>query len=90
MKLYRLLNENNEFNYSETKGTLGGNKKLKIYGSLNCRSALSTIAKGGYVSNRVFFIDKETAIKAGYRPCAVCLRYKYNEWKNKQKTLVKK
>lgn len=31
---------------SPRKGTLGGYRRLKLYGRLDCRSALSTIAKG--------------------------------------------
>jgi methylphosphotriester-DNA--protein-cysteine methyltransferase len=29
----------------------------------------------------VFFADEETAIGAGYRPCAVCLPAEYAAWK---------
>ena len=69
---------------SKIPGTLGGNKKLKIYGKLDCASALSYIEKGYYVNNRVFFENEETAIKSGYRPCAKCLKKEYNIWKNKK------
>lgn len=71
--MYRLLDENGKEYSSEEKGLLGENKSLKIYGRLDCPSALCWIAKGHYVKNRVFFRDEETAIKAGYRPCAVCM-----------------
>lgn len=30
---------------------------------------------------RVFFADEQTAIAAGYRPCAVCLPDRYRAWK---------
>lgn len=59
---------------SPTKGTLGGNRRLRIYGRLDCPNALRWIAKGHYVKNRVFFADAATALAAGCRPCAVCLR----------------
>jgi len=29
----------------------------------------------------VFFADEDTAIAAGYRPCAVCLPIAYRDWK---------
>jgi methylphosphotriester-DNA--protein-cysteine methyltransferase len=29
----------------------------------------------------VFFADEQTAIAAGYRPCATCLPEKYARWK---------
>lgn len=82
--MYKLLDENGKEYLSEEKGLLGGNKSLKIYGRLNCPSALKWIAKGYYVKNRVFFKDEETAIKAGYRPCAVCMPKEYKIWKEKQ------
>jgi methylphosphotriester-DNA--protein-cysteine methyltransferase len=46
---------------------------------------LRAIARGGYVSQRVFFLDERQARAAGYRPCAVCLPDKYRAWK-KNKT----
>ena len=65
----------------ETKGTLSGHKGLKIYGRLNYPSALRYIEKGQYVKHRVFFADEETAVAAGYRPCAVCMKEAYLKWK---------
>ena len=47
---------------------------------------LSLIKKGKYVKHRVFFLNEETAILAGYRPCGVCLKEKYKIWKNKNLT----
>ena len=64
---------------------MGGHKRLKIYGCLDCPSALRHIARGGYVKHRVFFADEKTAVAAGYRPCAVCMKEKYALWKQKQK-----
>jgi methylphosphotriester-DNA--protein-cysteine methyltransferase len=58
---------------SELPGTLGGNRRLKIYGRLDCPSALRWIARGHYVRHRVFFADEATAQAAGYRPCKVCM-----------------
>ena len=78
-KLYKLLDENGNEYLSEEKGELGGNRKLKIYGRLDCPSALRYIAKGQYVKNREFFKDEETAISAGYRPCGICMREKYKK-----------
>jgi methylphosphotriester-DNA--protein-cysteine methyltransferase len=56
--------------------TLGGNLKLKIYGTLNCTSG-----KRMKVENRVFFQDENEAIANGFRPCGHCMRKKYLEWK---------
>jgi methylated-DNA-[protein]-cysteine S-methyltransferase len=66
---------------SPTPGTLGGHRRSKGYGRLDCRAALRWIAKGHYVKHRVFFADEETAVAAGYRPCAVCMPQRYAEWK---------
>lgn len=67
---------------SPTAGTLGGHRRRKIYGRLDCRSALQWLARGQYAQNRVFFADEPTARAAGYRPCAVCLPAEYRQWMN--------
>lgn len=66
---------------SPAPGGWGGHRGAKIYGRLDCPSALRAIGRGGYVRYRVFFADEETAIAAGYRPCAVCCRERYLAWK---------
>lgn len=83
-KTYRLLGADGKTYESTTPGLLGGHKKLKIYGRLDCPSALRYIAKGQYVKYRVFFKDEETAIAAGFRPCAKCMPEEYKLWKEKQ------
>jgi len=83
-KIYHLIGSDGKQYESPTKGALGGHRKLKIYGRLDCPSALRFIAKGQYVKYRVFFKDEKTAIAAGYRPCAVCMPEKYKEWKSKE------
>ena len=82
MKRYKLLGPDGKQYLSETPGTLGGNGKLKIYGRLDCPSALSTIRRfpGSYEKSRVFFADEKTALAAGFRPCGNCLREKYREY----------
>lgn len=84
-KLYKLVGVDGNPYFSEQKGILGGHKGLKIYGRLDCPSALRHIAHGGYVKHRVFFADEETAVAAGYRPCAVCMKEQYALWKQRQK-----
>lgn len=72
---------------SHSKGTLGGNSRARIYGRLDCSSALRAIAKcGPNASFRVFFADEATAIAAGYRPCGNCLRDAYVKWKAARST----
>jgi len=66
---------------SRTPGTLGGHRRGRIYGRLDCRTALRAVARGDYVKHRVFFADEATALAAGYRPCAVCLPERYAQWK---------
>lgn len=66
---------------SSTPGELGGYSPLRIYGRLDCWSAINHLAKGDYVKHRVFFADEHTAIACGFRPCAKCLGEKYKEWK---------
>jgi methylphosphotriester-DNA--protein-cysteine methyltransferase len=57
----------------------GGNKKLKIYGLLNCTSG-----KRMKRENRVFFKDEKEAIQNNYRPCGHCMREAYRQWKNNE------
>ena len=86
-KKYKLIGRDGKQYLSDTPGTLGGHRKLKIYGRLDCPSALRWIKKGKYVQNRVFFESESVAIEAGYRPCAVCMPDEYKEWKEKQSTI---
>ena len=83
-KKFKLIDCTGKEYLSSTPGTLGGNKKLKIYGKLDCPSAKRWIEKGKYISNRVFFENEEIAISAGYRPCSICMPNEYKEWKNNQ------
>ena len=80
VKTYTLLDEDGRPYQSDTPGTLGGYRPRKIYGRLDCPSALRAIATGQYVQHRVFFADEDVAIVAGYRPCGHCLRSTYREW----------
>lgn len=66
---------------SDVPGTLGGHRRGRIYGRLDCRSARAAIGRGGYVAERVFFLDEATAKAAGYRPCAVCMPEAHAAWK---------
>jgi methylphosphotriester-DNA--protein-cysteine methyltransferase len=56
---------------SAVKGQWGGHNPTKIYGRLDCPTALRAITRGGFARFRVLFADEATAIAAGYRPCAV-------------------
>ena len=80
MKTYTLLDQERRPYQSPTPGTLGGHRGTKVYGRLDCPTALRWIATGQYVQHRVFFADEEAAIAAGYRPCGHCLRPKYRQW----------
>jgi methylphosphotriester-DNA--protein-cysteine methyltransferase len=55
---------------------LAGNRKLKIYGTLNCSSG-----KRIKTENRLFFESETEAINAGYRPCGHCMKEAYQKWK---------
>ncbi len=66
---------------SDVPGLLGGHRRQKVYGRLDCPSALRAIEGGGYVKYRVFFASEAVAVAAGYRPCGACLPVKYRAWK---------
>jgi hypothetical protein len=70
---------------SPKPGTLGGHRRSRIYGRLDCRTALAAIARGGYVAHRVFFLTAAHARASGYRPCAVCLPVEYARWKRAER-----
>ena len=57
--------------------TLAGNKNLKIYGRLQCKSG-----KRMNLENRVFFGSEIEAVKLGYRPCGHCMTKEYKKWKD--------
>jgi methylphosphotriester-DNA--protein-cysteine methyltransferase len=54
---------------------LAGNRKLKIYGKLNCASG-----KRMKKANRIFFSSEQEAVNSGYRPCGHCMREAYKLW----------
>lgn len=80
-RTYTLIGQDGKPYMSLAPGKLGGHKGNRIYGRLDCRAARRAIARGGYVTHRVFFLDETTAIAAGYRPCAVCMPKEYAAWK---------
>lgn len=57
--------------------TLAGNKCLKIYGTLQCKSG-----KRLTPYNRVLFGAEIEAVEYGYRPCGYCMKEEYKKWKN--------
>jgi Metal binding domain of Ada len=77
---YTLLGADRRPYRSAVPGQFGGHRRSRIYGRPDCPSARRAIARGGYVSHRVFFADEPAAIAAGYRPCAVCLPGAYAAW----------
>jgi hypothetical protein len=80
-KVFDLLGPDRKLYSSAIPGSLGGNRRMKIYGRLDCASAKRAVAKGTtYQKHRVFFADEATAIAAGYRPCAKCMSQQYKVW----------
>jgi methylphosphotriester-DNA--protein-cysteine methyltransferase len=70
---------------STNKIKLAGNKKLKIYGTLDCASG-----KRMNTLNRVFFGSESEAIQLGFRPCGACLTSQYKIWKKRKKQVEKR
>ena len=89
-KTWTLLDANRQPYRSPVPGSLGGHRGQRIYGRLTCCAAKQAIARGGYVKQRVFFLDERTAKAAGYRPCAVCMPAEYKDWKLVQSPKPKK
>lgn len=61
----------------QQKICFGGNRKLKIYGTLSC-----TLGKRMKRENRIFFLTEKEAIINGFRPCGHCMKQKHQKWKN--------
>ena len=80
---YRLLGPDGPYE-SRAPGTLGGHRRSKVYGRLDCPGALRWIAKGHYVKHRVFFADEATAVASGFRPCANCLPDQFSSWSSRR------
>ncbi len=59
----------------QKKILLGGNRKLKIYGTLQCKSG-----KRMKKENRVFFASESEAINHVFRPCGHCMKTAYQQW----------
>ena len=83
-KIRTLIGPDGEPYTSDQPGALGGHRRNRIYGRLDCPAALRAIARGGYVKHRVFFLTEDHARAAGYRPCAVCIPVAYARWKSEQ------
>jgi methylphosphotriester-DNA--protein-cysteine methyltransferase len=80
-KRYRLVGPDGREYASALPGTFGGHRKRRIYGRLDCKSALAHIARGRYVQHRVFFASEADARAAGFRPCGTCMKAAFEEWK---------
>ncbi|WP_316878663.1 Ada metal-binding domain-containing protein [Ralstonia wenshanensis] len=81
MRTWTLIGARSQAYESAVPGTLGGHRRARIYGRLDCAAARRAIARGGYVRYRVFFLNEADARAAGYRPCAVCMPQAYAAWK---------
>src|SRR5947207_315499 len=52
--IYTLLDARGRPYTSATPGALGGHRRQRIYGRLDCPAALRALARGGYAVHRVF------------------------------------
>ncbi len=84
-KQYRLTAADGTVYLSDSPGTLGGNRRSKIYGRLDCPAALRALATGSYARHRVFFADEAAARAAGFRPCGTCMPREYARWKERER-----
>jgi methylphosphotriester-DNA--protein-cysteine methyltransferase len=80
-KVWTLIGPNGKPYASNVPGTVAGHRGRRIYGRLDCAAARRAIARGGYVPQRVFFLNEAHAEAAGYRPCGSCLPDRYARWK---------
>lgn len=64
-KTWTLVGPDGKSYTSAVPGTLGGHRRTRIYGRLNCPAAARATLRGGYVTHRVFFLDTQDARAAG-------------------------
>jgi hypothetical protein len=83
---WKIMGSDGTVRDSGRAGVLGGNRRARIYGRLDCPAALRALARGGYAATRVFFATEQDARAAGYRPCAVCMPGQYRRWKARSAT----
>lgn len=74
LKIYWLLDADGQPVASEQPGLLGGHRRSKIYGRLDCPGALRAIARGGYVRHSVFFADGRRNRRQVSAVCGVSAR----------------
>ena len=74
-------------------GRRGSSKISSVYGRLEpCHGAARALKRCDdnpgercpYREAQVFFLDEQSAIAAGFRPCAHCFPEKYQAWKAAQ------
>ena len=80
MRTWRLLGPAGFYD-SPYPGLMGGHRRERIYGRLECPSAARWLALGHYSRHRVFFRDELEALACGFRPCSRCLPEAYASWK---------
>lgn len=77
MILHNEISDSDLFYRLRQRGVcFGGNRKLKIYGTLSCASGRKMKR-----DHRVFFSSESEAIENGFRPCGHCMKAKYQDWK---------
>lgn len=58
-KLYKLIDKNDKQYLPKLPCTLGGQRKLIIYGRLDCSLAFRYLANGKYTEYRIFLLMKK-------------------------------
>jgi AraC family transcriptional regulator, regulatory protein of adaptative response / DNA-3-methyladenine glycosylase II len=86
-RTYTLIGADGAPYRSASPGTLGGHRRTRVYGRLDCPTALAWLARRPDPPHRVFFADEATAVAAGYRPCGHCLPDRYAAWKTRPRAL---
>lgn len=81
-RTYQVLDRDAQTYASPIPGRVGGHRRSKTYGHLDCPAARRAITARRYLAHRVFLTDEETAVAAEYRPCAVCMPEEHRRWKH--------
>ena len=77
---YTIVHGNKTVSLSDQPTQLGGNLRTKTFGRLDCPSVVNKSKHTCH--NQVFFEYEENAILTFFKPCGICMKELYRDWKN--------
>ena len=76
---YIIVHGNKTVSLSDQPTALGGNLRTKTFGRIDCPSVINKSKHTCH--NQVFFEYEENAILTFFKPCGICMKGLYQDWK---------